>query len=296
MKRGGWLRVCFTLAVGLGWGSFAHGLGIRMWQVAFARKDFAKALEHYENGEFQEAFRFFKKSGKAGFGPAQIYLGIAYETGRGAGKNLKGAIEWYCRAADQNLPDAYFHLGRLCLMRGDARGTAEAFRLFRLAADLGHVEACFNVGLFYHNGGPEIEANRELALAYFKLAGEAGHHEAQTVLGGLYENGIGVEKDEAKALTWYLRAAAKGHAYAQCCVADLYLAAARFDPEQAARWYRRAADQGLAEAQHRLGRLYEQGVGVEKNREEALRWYEKAAKGGHREALEIMGGNPVDPR
>lgn len=42
---------------------------------------------------------------------AQYYVGNAYEEGRGTRKDLKQALEWYGKAAQQNLHDAQYKLG-----------------------------------------------------------------------------------------------------------------------------------------------------------------------------------------
>jgi TPR repeat protein len=95
--------------------------------------------------------------------------------------------------------------------------------------------------------------------------------------------------------TWtpmsYGMSTADGHAYtpetAQALKkdSDLESAAAQFslgyafgrgnekpDWNEAAKWYRKAAEKGHHHAQKELGRLYEFGLGVEKNTAEALFW------------------------
>jgi TPR repeat protein len=50
------------------------------------------------------------------------------------------------------------------------------------------------------------------------------------------------------------------------------------------RWYTLAAEQGYAHAQFNLGWMYDEGVGVEKNKAEAVRWYTQAAERGDADA------------
>ncbi|WP_347274728.1 tetratricopeptide repeat protein [Candidatus Kuenenia sp.] len=71
-----------------------------------------------------------------------------------------------------------------------------------------------------------------------------GNVEAQLFVGIMYEKGMGLDKDEAKAV----------------------------------RWYRKAAEQGSAAAQSMLGRAYAEGYGVAKNEVEAMKWFRKAAE------------------
>ena len=44
------------------------------------------------------------------------------------------------------------------------------------------------------------------------------------------------------------------------------------------KWYRKASDKDNGAAQYRIGTMYENGIGVERNQDEALKWYEKAAE------------------
>ena len=67
--------------------------------------------------------------------------------------------------------------------------------------------------------------------------------------------------------------------------------------------YRRAftlfepqAKRGIAEAQYFLGRMFENGQGVDASRDRALSWYNRAAAQGHieaRAAVESLGGAPL---
>jgi TPR repeat protein len=59
--------------------------------------------------------------------------------------------------------------------------------------------------------------------------------------------------------------------------------------EEAAKSYREAADKGHADAQFELGKLYSQGLGVEKDVAECLRWYRKAADQGINRAKLFLG-------
>lgn len=53
----------------------------------------------------------------------------------------------------------------------------------------------------------------------------------------------------------------------------------------AARLFERAAQAGLAPAQQRVGAIYEQGLGVERDLPRAMGWYERAAQGGNVQAM-----------
>jgi TPR repeat protein len=85
-------------------------------------------------------------------------------------------------------------------------------------------------------------------------------------------------------------AAQQGDVYSQFKLGQIYFEGEGIDrnDEEAAQWFQRAAQQDHAEAQYILGTMYEQGSGVEKNEAEAFRWFSKAAAQGHGRAVVIL--------
>ena len=69
-------------------------------------------------------------------------LGYLYQTGKGAQKDLKQAIRWYERAADQGEAMAMFNLGNLYRKGyGVSQDESKARALFRRAVDRGNRQA-----------------------------------------------------------------------------------------------------------------------------------------------------------
>jgi TPR repeat protein len=62
----------------------------------------------------------------------------------------------------------------------------------------------------YHNGRG-VEQSYERAFEYYEQAADLGHADAQFALGLLYATGQGVTKDESKAKTWWTASAAQGY-------------------------------------------------------------------------------------
>ena len=120
----------------------------------------------------------------------------------------------------------------------------------------------------FDEGIAAYQANN-LPLAYkeFREAAEEGHADAQFNLGLMYEHGIGVGKNEKEAIVWYLKAAEQGSAFAQYNVAVLYEngRGTSVDFTQANNWYRKASAQGDSLAIGNLGMLYARGQGVKVN-------------------------------
>ena len=111
---------------------------------------------------------------RAGDATAQVDVGYAYETGDGVAKDLKKAVSWYRKSADQ-----------------------------------GHKIGQCNLGICYENG-IGVEKNPFQAFYWYKKAAEQGYRNAQANLGTCYYNGFGVAQDYNQAFSWYIKAAAQG--------------------------------------------------------------------------------------
>ncbi len=97
--------------------------------------------------------------------------------------------------------------------------------------------------------------------------------------GARYLQGIGVEKNEQKAVEYLTRASDLGNAKAQVALGYLYLRGAGVEKDEtiAMKLFRRAAEQGERDAQYNTGLAYVRGIGTEKDLPEAFMWFTKAA-------------------
>jgi TPR repeat protein len=74
------------------------------------------------------------------------------------------------------------------------------------------INACLSTPEALYRRGCEATGNER--IHYLTLAAEQGHAEAQYELGLIYEFGHGVKKDIPQAVKWYRKAAEQGHAKA----------------------------------------------------------------------------------
>ena len=90
-----------------------------------------------------------------------------------------------------------------------------------------------------------------------KAAAAKGDAAAQCQMGLFYMNGIGVDRDEDKAVEWLKKAAAQNHAQAQYNLGIYY---AKYSDKEAVRlavkWLKEAVKQDYADAQFNLAQLY----------------------------------------
>ena len=103
---------------------------------------FEKGLRYYDNGNYTEAVKWFRKAAERGDADAQFMLGTFYENGEGVPQDYQEAVKWYRKAAEQGNADAQFLLGGLYATgQGVPQDDAEAVKWLRKAAEQGHAEA-----------------------------------------------------------------------------------------------------------------------------------------------------------
>jgi len=113
------------------------------------------------------ALQLARASAAAGSRYGQLVMGMLYLSPRveGLARSVAAALAHYRLAASQGLDDAQFRLGQLDVLDVDVSNA-----WYRQAADQGHPEACYCVGLFSVDRG---EARR-----WFKAALAGGFAEA----------------------------------------------------------------------------------------------------------------------
>lgn len=133
--------------------------------------------------------------------------------------------------------------------------------LHQLAANE-DAEAQYYLGEHYSKdevSGPiPLHSTKLHSVGYYRKSAEQGFPLAQIKMGNCYQYGVGVVKDESKALEWYHKAAAQGDAQAQMILGRIYFygeCGVRKDKEEGIRWFRKSAEQGDAMAQFILKKL-----------------------------------------
>jgi TPR repeat protein len=91
-------------------------------------------------------------------------------------------------------------------LKGDYRA---AYEEWLPLAELGDVEAQYNLGVMYDEGAG-VEQDFAAAAAWYRKSAEQGFVDAQTNLGLMYYNGQGVARDHNEAARWFSKAASQG--------------------------------------------------------------------------------------
>lgn len=158
------------------------------------------------------------------------------------------------------------------------------------------------IGVRDYNLGDK--AGAVLALDYAAGQGDAL---ARWKLGRMYAEGDGVPADDLRAFAYFSQIADDNADESPDSpnagvVASAFVALGRYyvggipnsavqpDPERARDLFHYAASYfGDARAQHGLGRLYLDGIGVQRDERQAARWFHLAAEKGHTAAQAILG-------
>jgi len=196
----------------------------------------------------------------AGDKDAQFGLGKRYSSG--TLRNDQKACQWFRKAAEQGHADAQFALGIMYTYDGKnvTKDDKAGFKFFLQAAYQGHVYAGFHVACAYR-AGQGVDKNESAAFEWYQKAAEKGYPDAQYIVACAYSVGQGIEQDKKKACELYQKSAAQGNGDGKTRLEEM-------------------AKQGIADAQYALGVMYANGQGVQQDSKEACEWYRKAALQG----------------
>ena len=128
---------------------------------------YEKGNKASDNGNFEEAVKWWRKAADLGHVKAQNTLGVCYATGKGVEQSHEEAIKWYRKAAEQGHAIAQNNLG-ICYAKGKGvtQSIEEAVKWYRTAAEQGYAEAQYNLGYYYEH----VKDFKEAAKWYRKAA------------------------------------------------------------------------------------------------------------------------------
>ncbi|MBQ7502919.1 sel1 repeat family protein [bacterium] len=230
-----------------------------------------KAMPYYMKKDYNNAFKYVKKSADSGFWLGQCMVAEMYKEGHGVKADLKEMIKYYEKAINnKNIPeksklDAKGKLGYSYLKRKEIRDVAKGEAYLTDAA------------------------NRN---------GDIG---SKTVLADCYYEGIGVKKDYKKAFDWAYKAyvdktvdsyhskevtAIRGRERDTFRAGAEYLRGMMYlygqgtakNPRKAYAYFEMAAEGGNSDAESMMAYQYVIGAGVIKDRNKGMRILRSMAK------------------
>ena len=163
----------------------------------------------YQKGAYSDAERMLRPLADQGNPKAMYYIGFMYAQGNGVKQDMDKAIEWWKKSADKNFAPAELNLG-MTYESGEGgidKNPEEAAKWYRKAAAQGDTQAETSLGDMYVTGRGVAQDPKEAAKLY-KAAVIKGYAPAFAGYAYLYETGAGVPKDPVKAHMYYNVAAA----------------------------------------------------------------------------------------
>jgi len=134
--------------------------------------------------------------------------------------------------------------------------------------------------MYYDGLGVPKDEKKAVALA--QRTAKRDHAVAQFILYDAYQYGRGgLTKDEDKAFDWLQTSAENGYPQAQITIARMFFE--KKDYYRSFNWAQIATKRNVANAMTLLGNHYALGVGVAQDNAQAFQWYKRAAEFGDAE-------------
>ena len=187
--------------------AYGDGMGVpkdtQLMAVWYARaEDVAARSAVRVPANYTEALESIRQAAEGGDTVAQLYVGMAYDAGRGVERNRVQAATWYRKAAEQGSASAACNLGVLAYEGRGAKGdNAETVRWLERAAAGGSVMAQFSLGRLYATGDG-VEKDTALAVRWLEKAADRDYAPAQMLLSAMSATGDGISGSNARAYMW----------------------------------------------------------------------------------------------
>jgi TPR repeat protein len=206
---------------------------------------------------------------------AENQIGVYYDAGTGHDKAQ--GLQWYRKAAEHGDTVAEHNLGEMLIESGKAQDRAEGVVWLQRSLEHGADGSMEDVFELYESGhvlpGKSRAENQQAGFELMQRLTNQGSAKAQTLLAIAYWKGLmGLSKQPTRAVEWMTKAAEKS------AEAEAYLGWFRSQQtdvpkrnEEAVEWYRKSAEHGDATGQVLLASMYEQGLGVNKDPVEAAK-------------------------
>ncbi len=172
--------------------ALAIALAIATPLGARAEETIDAAHAAFEEARYDAAFALFGALAEGGDAEAQFWLGLLYDTGRGAAQDHAQAFEWYLSAARAGHAPAQLNVAvMLDAGRGASVDRRSASIWYARAALVGEARAAYNLGQLYE-AGDGVPESPTVALAWFEYAatGVAAGEERRRALAPFTERSI----------------------------------------------------------------------------------------------------------
>ena len=239
--------------------------------------------------DLEKAIAWYRSAVANGSAVAQRKMAGFLFMGKGVEKNESEAVKLARLAANQGDADAIAILGRAYENgTGVSVDTMKAEELYRKATEEGSALGKLYLSELeaeaqYRNGvklleGKDVDQDFKAAFNWFEKSAAQGNVSAMEQLGFMHERGLGLDVDIKSAREWYEKAVDKGSAAAMVAIGKMYFRGydgIEKDYAKACEYFKKAAalwrsvepenQWKVMYAFFYLGRIYTEGLGVEKD-------------------------------
>lgn len=236
-------------------------------------EDFARAVECYEKCIWFTCSPL-----------AYHNLGYHYSKGEGVNEDKQKGFMYYEQAALLGYPLSGWLVGQKYEKGFDdgwgkiRRDFSKAIRYYKIAAEGGHTQAAYRLGVVYRDGEGGVEKDLKQAFKFFKIAAAESDKELAPKFWCEYAicllRGHGTAKNVKEGEQFMRKAAEQGNTDAQLQMA--YLCEGK-DNGEWLRWMSKSAEGGNADAAFAVGEKYSN----DPNPAFAIKYLRQAARHGH---------------
>jgi len=131
------------------------------------------AAEAYESGDFQKAFKYYKKACEGGNALGCSNVGLLYVKAEGVKQDYVEAKKYYGKACDGGHATACSTLALVSTYVNAEQNYAKTKEYFEKACEDGDAEACFGIGSLYFEA-EGVKQDKQAAKRYYGKACDLG--------------------------------------------------------------------------------------------------------------------------
>lgn len=272
--------------------------------------------------DYEEAFRYAEDASKAGWLEADFLLAQMYRDGTGVERDIVKAEELLISAGERGHARAMTVLADM-YMNGKylARDQEKAFAWFMRSARSGNLKSQYQVAMMLHEGigtkaDPEEakewyaryasnslndfrrsamdslrnrRGDRDVSNDLLKASSRSLNIQSMVALAGKYSDGKDLKRNQDATVQLLTNASVAG-GQARSRLGELYLEGngVEKDTDKAFELFRSAADFGDSNGMYRLALMYKEGISCEENQEMYRRYVRMAAERGNRDAKQLV--------
>lgn len=268
--------------------------------------------------DWAEASKWYSKAAELGQAESMVELACKYHYGMKVPKDPAKAALWgkkaaqaWRKAAEGGDAKAMISLGKLYLAGiGVDQDSKQGLLWLTKAAEQGDTQAMKTLAESYRDGrgvakdGDKAKFWALKAVATMKKKAEQGDAASQYSLADCYAfEEHGMPHDQARAIYWYQKAAAQGHAFSMFVLGNAQLVGEDLglSQQQAIEYLQKAGEQDEHLALTWLARMYLEGKRVPRDYNKARYWNLKLARSGDWHSMFTLGklaeqglGGPAD--